>query len=319
MTSPLFKNLVIVLLVLSTILKVGLFANRPMPIVNVHESIERYPDIATLLSVMDFMDMDKTILHEIPLDILQYNPDPNKGPDLSKLGTTHEDIAGITEMLPSYFDFFCALSNFDETLLEEVQQCIDLGALGIKLYNGYSYAHDMELNSPSLDPLYQKMEEQGLILMMPVNLSLYGEEFEDVLRRHPEMKVIAAHYGLSSKTLERIDALMDEYPNLYVDTSFGHIDFAEDGFETISNNHEAFEVFFVEHQDRILFATDNVVTSYEEKDADWILDLYGDYLSILQEGEFQSKFFPDKTYQGLELPIYIQHKVFWRNWGRLVN
>ena len=97
-----------------------------------------------------------------------------------------------------------------------------------------------------------------------------------------------------------------------------------DGFKTISENTEIYQDFFDKFQDRILFATDNVVTTYEDKDQDFLKNLYQDYIWIFSEGEFESDFddSPEDgvtTYVGLDLPYTQLQKVFWQNWANLLQ
>ena len=109
-----------------------------------------------------------------------------------------------------------------------------------------------------------------------------------------------------------------------MDTSFGSTAFALDGFKTISENTEAYRTFFDKFQDRILFATDNVVTSYEDKDRDFLKNLYQDYIWMLSEGDFEANLLEDPSdgltvYTGLDLSYTALQKVFWKNWADLLQ
>ena len=56
---------------------------------------------------------------------------------------------------------------------------------------------------------------------------------------------------------------------------------------------------FIDYQDRDYFATDNVMTTYEDKEAEWFAALYSDYLFIFTEsGEFTSQLDAQKQHQG---------------------
>ena len=155
--------------------------------------------------------------------------------------------------------------------------------------------------------------------MLPVNSSEYETELRNVLTLNPDLTVICPHFCLSSKNLTRLSALMTEFPNLYVDTSFGHIDFAKEGFQTLSDDHDDYEEFFEAFQDRILFGTDAVITSYENKTVEWLDALYGDYISMLTDADVVLQTTPDLSVQGLDLPYSIQKKVFYKNWNNITQ
>ena len=298
-------------------LQVFLAVPQGTQIINVHESIEKIADAAKLQGVMDKLGITSTVLHGIPADFLHY--DESKELDLSDVEDNHEELAAAAKVYPEDFSFFCAVDPDDENRLELLEECFEEGALGIKFYAGYSYAHNIALDDPELNEFYERLAEKDGILMLPMNTSKYQTELENLLTLHPELKVICSHYCLSSKSLDRVRELLDAFPNLYVDTSFGHVDYAREGFQTMTDNHDEFTVFFEDYQDRILFATDTVVTSYEDKTEEWLISLYSDYLSMMTEREFESALDKGVFYHGLDLSVSAQRKVFWQNWSNLLE
>jgi predicted TIM-barrel fold metal-dependent hydrolase len=299
------------------ILQVGLAVPSNPDIVNSHESIESSEDILKLTSAMSALEMGSVVLHGIPVDFLRYNDEDEI--DLSEVGDNHELIIEAVETYPGEFMYVCTIDPEDPNRMSLLQECLDDGAVGVKLYIGYSVAHTCNVDDPDLLPFLQEMTEEGLFLMLPVNVSKFGEELESMLTKHPELEVVCPHYCLSSKNLTGLSELLDEFPNLYVDTSFGSTDLVESGFERMSENHEEFVSFFENYQDRILFATDNVITSYEDKTEEWVTQLYSDYISMMVEEEFSSERSQDVAYHGLGLSFSIQQKVFWRNWDALIE
>lgn len=286
-------------------------------VVNIHESVEDDGDIAKLAAAMADLGIDHTVLHGIPNDLLHY--EGQEVISYEGLDENHGFILDMVEENPELFSFFCAIDPSDLNRLGEVEECLENGGLGVKVYTGYSYAHDRSLDDAKLLKVYDLLEERGGILMLPVNTGEYQEELESVLAAYPNMTVICPHYCLSSKNLGRVSGLLDQYPNLYVDTSFGHIEFATEGFITMSENNVEFRTFFDTYQDRILFGTDTVITGYEYKNRDWLGQLYHDYVSILTAEQFESHVAPTLQLTGLGLSPAVQKKVFWQNWNDLVN
>lgn len=293
------------------------------PIVNVHESIEKVEDVLSLQKVMDSLNIRTTVLHAIPEGLLYYEGAEVSLSEVESSNTLVGQIVAQTAGQDS-FEFFCTVDPLDVNRTQTTQDCLDRGALGVKLYNGYSYSHILPIDDARLTELYAMLEETGALLMLPVNAGEFKAELENVLTLHPDLSVICPHYCLSSKSLNRLSDLMDRFPNLYVDTSFGSTAFAMEGFKTISENTDAYRTFFERFQDRILFATDNVVASYEDKGQDFLKGLYQDYIWIFSEGEFESELDQNPEdgvtiYTGLSLSYAELQKVFWKNWEDLVQ
>ncbi len=310
-------------LVLLLVVQVSLAKPSLPPIVNVHESIEKIADVVNLQTVMNDLNIRTTVLHAIPSSLLYYGGKDVSLDAVEESNTLVQQIVAQTEGQDA-FEFFCTVDPLDVNRGQILQDCLDQGALGLKLYNGYTYSHVLPLDDPKLSELYSTLQEEGALLMLPVNAGEYKEELENVLTLYPDLEVICPHYCLSSKSLNRLTELMTAHPNLYVDTSFGSTSFALEGFKTMSENTEAYLDFFAAFQDRILFATDNIVTSYEDKDDSFLNNLYQNYISMLSEGEFDSLLDENPAdgttaYVGLNLPYTTLQKVFWKNWEDLLQ
>lgn len=286
------------------------------PVINAHESIEGLAEASTLLAVMAELNIQASVLHAIPKGLLFFSGD---SADLSQVEENNDLLSQVHSTYPDQFSFFCTIDPKDENRLQVLKTCWEDGAIGVKLYNGYTYSHDIPLDDPRLSDLYQSIAEKGALLMLPVNTGEYKNELENLLVLNPELTVICPHYCLASQSLGRLTQLMEDHPNLYVDTGFGSRQFVREGFTTISENKEAFQDFFKEFQDRIIFGTDAVLTNYEDKDVDWLMALYIDYEEILTRKSFESRSFESSIFNGLDLPYSIQLKVFSQNWLDLMN
>ncbi len=313
------KHVVAVYFFLAVALLVGglFYLRDASSIVNVHESIENAEQIDKLQKVMFWSGMGKVVLAGIPYEMLHFTGENTY--TYTKLDENNELLKTTVENYPGQFDYFCGINPQDFDVLEKIEICMNEGAVGIKIYDGYKAYHTLALDNADMLKIFAKLHEQGGILLMPVSTENFRTEFENMMKLNPDLPVICSHYCLSSKSLDRLTELMGAYPNLYIDTSFGFIDYAQAGFQTITENHNQFVIFFTNYQDRILFATDNVVTGFESKDRDWFVSLYSDYISILTKGEFVSKSEPDKTYEGLDLSSSIQKMVFSENWNKLTG
>ncbi len=297
-------------------LVVGIFYFREnQKIIDIHESVENFDQIDKLDKVMFWTGIDKMILAAIPDEMLHYTGGPIA--TYTKVDENEDALKEAVELDSSRFAYFCTVDPNDFNALEKVETCMKEGALGVKIYDGYKNYHVLALDNQTMLKIFAKISENNGILLMPVSTSNFRREFENMLGLNPTLPVICSHYCLSSKNLAVLTDLMSAYTNLYIDTSFGHIDYAREGFDTISGNTEEFRKFFNDFQDRIFFATDNVVTGFESKDRDWLIALYRDYISILTESEFDSRSNPGAKYMGLKLSKAVLAKVFSENWNKL--
>jgi len=167
---------------------------------------------------------------------------------------------------------------------ENVDQLLAAGCDGIKMIEGKPMLRkDLPIppfNSEVFAPYWQKLEDTQTPVIFHVNDPeefwdanlapawafergwFYGDgkfinneeqytEIENILSRHPRLKIIFAHFYFLSKQLPRLSALFDRFPNICVDLTPGI-----EMYHNFSHNLEAVRDFFIKYQDRILFGTD---------------------------------------------------------------
>ena len=131
----------------------------------------------------------------------------------------------------------------------------------------------LRLDDPRLTPIFDEMEQRGLVALVHVSdpdiwfqrrytdRELYGTkeeqypQLENVLDRHPRLRVIAAHMAGDPEHLDHLQQLLDRHSNLYLDTSATKWMVRE-----LGRQREAAREFFARNSHRILFGTDQVVT-----------------------------------------------------------
>ena len=118
---------------------------------------------------------------------------------------------------------------FGKESLEEIKRCVDLGMVGLKVYN------QVKINNPLFFPIIEKFIDLKMIILMHSHCGLgvggkrtkYGniqpnasipEDFVDAAKRYPEAMFQYAHTGGGSDWEYACKAMKD-YPNIYVDTS----------------------------------------------------------------------------------------------------
>lgn len=163
---------------------------------------------------------------------------------------------------------FAAYHPGDASALEEAEKLLDHPrVLGFKLHLLVQrfYPHDERLL-----PLYEMVQARGKRMLMHVGTGPVGNEFvglehfKRLLRRFPELPVNVAHMG--ALEYRGFMELLDDYPNLYLDTAFtfypgqpGAFDLGVDALQR--------------HQDRIVYGSDfpNLILP-RETELDCLLD-----------------------------------------------
>ncbi len=196
------------------------------------------------------------------------------------------------------------------------------------------------IDNPDLDPIFSKIEDLGLILLFHISdpdifyetryqpASYYGtktqhlEEFENIISRHPNMKVIGAHMSGQPEHLDDLGKWFEKYPNFYVDTSS-----AKWMAREFSYDPEGTAEFFVKYQDRIMFGTDIVTGRTDREPIPGYY--YMRYLSLLALLETDVRDLPlpvedpennNKTViNGLDLPMNVLRKIYWENAKQLFD
>lgn len=250
---------------------------RPFNLLDAHIHLP-YPDLSS--------DLDAA-LSEMHIDRVNLvsTPDPKEishNPAVIAYKTTHPQTAFICGGL----DHFSVQSNPSSMPAAFAGQVVELnraGFDGLKLLESKPVARKMiniPLDSPIYEPMWAKLEELALPVVWhvadpeefwdPVKCPdwvknsdwFYGDgtyplkeqlytEVENVLTRHPGVKVVLAHFFFLSADLPRAADFLDAHPNVCFDLTPG-----SEMYFNFSAGHEKALSFFERYQDRILFGTD---------------------------------------------------------------
>jgi len=255
-------------------------------IINAHEHVQSEENIPMLRKAMEDCQVEKMVM--LGTSDFTFFLDPEYG--FTGYDENNKTIVGISNKYPDVFAALVTMDPRDEEKLEKLKKYIDAGAAGVKLYNGHGSFYDMFFNMPLDDPgmmeVYEYCEQEGIPILHHINTGRFLTEMEHVLQEFPDLVQVVPHFMLSSGNLSRLTRLMNEYPQLYTDISFGHPDFLVAGFGRIANNHLAFREFMKNYQDRITYGTDLVVTTYKAKTRAYIDDVHLAYMDLLEKEEF---------------------------------
>jgi predicted TIM-barrel fold metal-dependent hydrolase len=242
------------------------------------------------------------------------------------------------------------------TLADQVDRLMALGCDGIKTRSGKPTIYKqlgLPMDSDVYAGFYARAEEQGAPIVWHVGDPqefwdeeripswarergwLYDQSYPpieslytqvaNVLARHPRLTVIFAHFYFLSAQLPRAAALLDQYPNVYLDVTPG-----VEMYLNFTARWDAARDFFLKYQDRLIFGSDSGASAalYDRPH----FNIEGDLASIrmvrafLETGEtFAVPLAGWATagdwppLRGLELPPDVLAKLYTGNFQRLVG
>jgi predicted TIM-barrel fold metal-dependent hydrolase len=147
-----------------------------------------------------------------------------------------------------------------EVEITELEAWFERGACGVKLYAGHQRLHAQPLDHASHDRLFDWLEAERVPVLLHVNTVRYRDELANLLREHPELELVCAHLCGSRTDLDRLAALLHEFPRLRVDTSHGAGVHGVDGYMAIERERERLRAMIVAAPERFVFGSDLVTT-----------------------------------------------------------
>lgn len=137
------------------------------------------------------------------------------------------------------------------------------------------------------------------------------EHYDEVFRRldkNPKLIVILAHFFFLSNRMDEAKRVLDKYPNAYFDVTPGW-----EMFVNFSKDIDAWQKFFEEYSDRIVYGTDcDSCKKYNEK----IYQLVESGLTH-DKSEVQLPCYSDKMIKGLDLTDEALEKIRYKNFARI--
>ncbi|MFN8354668.1 MAG: amidohydrolase family protein [Spirosomataceae bacterium] len=229
-----------------------------------------------------------------------------------------------------------------ERTLKTLEDDVKKGAKGLKIYKNLGFSVKdakgklLAVDDPRLDPVWDKCGELGIPVLIHTAdpksfwdpLDRYNERWlelklhpgrkrgendypwealqqqqQNVFRKHPKTKFIAAHMMWYPNNLPKLDTLLTQMPNVCVE--IGAV------IAELGRQPRTAKKFFEKYQDRILFGKDS-----------WVPAEYATYFRVL---ETEDEYFPyHKKYHafwrmyGLGLSDDVLKKVYYKNAIRLI-
>ncbi len=257
-------------------------------------------------------------------------------------------------------------ADWAASLPEELERAHQLGARGVKIFKALGLSARgpdgtlLAVDDPALDALFEKAGTLGMPvsihtgdpvafwqpvreenerfdeLMAHPGWSYAGrpvpswealfERYERVIARHPRTTFIGVHFGNAPEDPARVAAMLDRYPNLYVDTAARVPELGRRAADV--------RALFLTHQDRILFGTDlgvgvgelDLMLGSTGATPPTLDDVGRFFTSTWRFFETRDRAFPHPTpiqgrwsIDGLDLPREVLEKVYSGNAARLLG
>lgn len=283
-------------------------------IINAHEHIQSIANVPKFLKANKANGIIRTLIVGSPEATLFKNRQGFENEEVN-----NEEILKIVRQYPKRFIAFPTIDPKDPEKLKKLKKYMSEGAGGLKLYSGHSLFYSTSLDESSMLPVYEYCEKNRIPILWHVNGALYNDQLENVLRKYPKLIVNIPHFYLSTIRLDRFEKLMDTYPNVYTDISFGYIDFLKAGLKRISKHPQKYRRVFLKYQDRIMYGTDSVITSAGYKTADWLSKNFRVYRDMLEKKEYGFFLMPGEKLKGLHLPPKVLKKIYMKNFKKWIS
>lgn len=226
-----------------------------------------------------------------------------------------------------YSSIFIGCSSLP--LAEQVDRLMKIGFDGIKMVEGkpiYRKMLKIRFDDPFYEDYFERVEETGLPLLFHVadpeefwdhekipgwakeqgwfydhtypQKGQFYREVDKVLDKHPDLKVIFAHFYFLSADIGAASNLLENHRNVHLDLTPGI-----EMYYNFSMKTEVWREFFIKYQDRILFGTD-IFGGERIETALTKMRLVREFL---------------ETDQGLNLPQYVLEKIYYGNFCRIAG
>ena len=293
-----------------------------IPIVDVHVHTRRMGDVSNYIKVSDMIKQKygSNLAFWVGLAM------PDEPMSVVKAACNNRMIFAADEMRPHK-----GLSATPEAIVAKIH---DGGYVGLKFWFGDPKRVLQEgeegirlIDDPRLESLFSALERANVLMTSlhiadpngpfgarqnwmadPVYYWQQIRAFENVVAKYPNLTIIAAHAAwiiCQDAQIDYLRYMLSTYSNFYVDIS------ATCQYMHLSNR-DNLRDFYIEYQDRLLFATDggNVPDDAIER----IADNYAHFFALLETDQMvNGGYFGNKPTRGLDLPKEVLEKIYYKN------
>jgi len=278
-----------------------------------------------LLNAMDKAGIEQTILVGSYNAMFQHNQEP----DWASSTTNNELLINAMQQAADRIVALPLIRGNEPNLLDYAKGLIDQGARGFVVANGDPRLSLMPLSDNRLNPLYAWCELHRIPILFltdgrPESRDFFFPAIEQVMRDYPNMFVVVSHMGGLSGDLKKLKQMLEKFPRLFFDVSFGWEEDKLLHLNNLSNNHEEAKKIFDRYRDRLLFGMSSMVWSGPGRNVDWLSQYYLDFRRFFERSNMRLKLLLDgkntiHNLKGLKLPKDILEFFYHHNFKNLIN
>lgn len=280
--------------------------------IDFHQHMYTSSQVEDYFKVMDLFNIEKSIV----LSLRDIN-------NSDVYEENNEFVLWLQEGYPDRVVAYTTIEEEDENSLEAFQKTVEEGSQGLKLigwHSNYIRKYNVSLTDKNMYRLYKFSEENKLPILAHIRLSEpkgYYEDLAKISSDFPNLKIILAHGGLELNNLKKLDLLMKENPNLYIDFSF-YGTYYPYWFGQVGKYHYEFRNLIIKYPDQVLWGTD--VYPSTSRGYDYMVSAIDCSIKLVEELSFTCPGFEDnETLTGLNLPPKVLKKIYYDNAVKLLD
>lgn len=202
----------------------------------------------------------------------------------------------------------------------QLDEMMKIGFDGVKLLETHPKAKKAlgkDFRNKEYELFFKKLEEEQIHILWHVNDPLdywqeggafasadypsretvYDEVYQ-ILGQYPNLKITFAHMFYMTTQPHRLEKLLDDYPNVWIDITPG-----PSNFRNMSEDREYWRGFFAKYCDRIMYGSD-----FSTRGGGYSIPCI--YRFLLTDDEFNLK---DMTFHGIKLDREVLDKILYGN------
>jgi len=286
-------------------------------------------------AIQKYLDLRDILLSEYSTDLAMWINLSSKDHPITNVDSV--SLLSQNRMLCAYADYEAARGLKHKP--EDLELKRDQGYIGYKIWYGPYYRTLKEgekgfpyVDDPANEAMFARMEELGILAASlhiadpngpfgnrtpwcedPVEYWREITGLYNVLSKHPDLKLVAAHGAwlvCQDAQIDYLRFLLSTFPNFHVDLAATFQYFSMVSYENLRD-------FMIEYADRILFGTDIGRWEANEETENRAL-AYMRCFRILESDEMvEGSFFGSKPIKGLNLPREVLELIYYKNAVRL--
>ena len=185
---------------------------------------------------------------------------PAPGPDGDKFASWRAANDRLLSQTKAHRDRLLPFITVEpaELELDELDDWLERGACGVKLYMGHRSLRRRPLDHAEHAATFARLEARRVPVLLHVNTFRYEHELDALLQAYPKLELVCPHLCGSRTDLDRLERIMRAHPTLRVDVSHGAGKPGVDGFTNLERERERLRALITAEPERFMFGSDLV-------------------------------------------------------------